>query len=471
MIKLTTPSKKTEISFVKDSDFLHTTFYRISFAEPLSADLEDFIFIIWECLNIFKEAFPSEIELFQENFDVFCGFDAEAFKTEIFRREITYIQSRSTMQTPINTHEFKEITYLLAKSLSFKHTHAMKICLDLLNSSLIPSMILFNSEESLIDLLEKISQEDELFSENEILSLRPEFIQEKSEQFFTNKKIALSLLSKTLKIKNFNQQKSAISFDFNEEFKKFKLEGPQNLNSQMFQLRESLDLERITYILTDFSLKNQELLHKNNLFPSLNRLMMRYTRGELGIDASFLTKFCVFHNKLLHFFMTSAENEKIIAELLRNSCLENLSLIIQEGVLNIVQNSINFENSEEVEKEQFLRNSVSLMEKLASFYNCKDIIKETLNYCREIIENYLGDNINRKNNDKSAIYRNLEGFEENLAVFYKKISVLIKNIDITEQRYREEKGESPKKSEKTLHFHRLLSQKTKDFLQKESNKS
>lgn len=469
MIKLTTPSKKTEISFVKDADFLHTSFYRISFAEPLSSDLEDFIFIIWECLNIFQEAFPSEIELFQENFDVFCGFDAETFKSEIFRREITYIQSRGAMQVLINSHEFKEIIYLLEKSFVFKHTHAMKVCLELLNSSLVPAMILFNCEENFVELLEKISQEDELFSENELLNLRSEAIEEKNAEFFANKKIALSLLSKTLKIKNYNQQKSVISFDFNEEFRKFKLEAPQNLTSQMFQLRESLDLERITYILMDLSGKNLEILHKNNLFPSLNKLMRRYTRGELGIDASFLTKFCVFHNKLLSFFMKTVENEKIVAELLKNECLENFSLIIQEGVLNIVQNSINFEENEEVEKQQFLRNSVSLMEKLASFYNCKDIIKETLNYCREIIENYLGDN--RKNSDSGAIYRNLESFEGNLAVFYKKISVLIKNIDITEQRYREEKGESPQQSQKSMHFHRLLSQKTRDFLQKELNKS
>lgn len=68
----------------------------------------------------------------------------------------------------------------------------------------------------------------------------------------------------------------------------------------------------------------------------------------------------------------------------------------------------------------FLKYSICIMEKLASFYTCKDTIKEALNYAKEIISNYLGDAI------LLVLSEILENLGQSLASFYKRITVLSK---------------------------------------------
>lgn len=427
--------------------------------------MEEFLYVAWECLNIFKEAFPRKVELFQENFDKFCGFDPETFKNEIFRRQITYIQSLGKIQEKtLNLNECEEIFYVLEEAIQLRDSNAIKICLAVLNSNLIPPIFFFNcKEDKEIKALEILCQEEEFFTENELLN------SDFSETiFYENKKISLNLINKILKIKNFRVgecQTELANQDSIEIFQRFRLEEPQSVSSQLFQLRESLDLERVTFILTEIMKKNEgEFTNKSGLFNAILGIIKRYSQGELGIDNSYLTKYCVFHNRILQYFFINLNDEKIFSELINRNSVGALAQIIQEGVLNIIQNIICFECQEMKERETFLNYSICIMEKLASYYLCKDIIKDALNYEKEIIENYIGSN---EKGYENKVFKSLEVLGGGLGEFYEKILLLIKNIEITEERYLATTKE-PEMLPKKVHMHRFLSKKTKDFLQKQN---
>lgn len=78
-----------DASFPTSHNYLHTTFFRISYGdERPSDDIKLFAYVVWECCCIFKENFPSKIELFQENLDL-CSSVVRNFSTdEILRRQV-----------------------------------------------------------------------------------------------------------------------------------------------------------------------------------------------------------------------------------------------------------------------------------------------------------------------------------------------------------------------------------------------
>ena len=413
----------------------------------------------WECLNLFKEAFPKSIETFQENMEKICSLDIETYNKEIFRRQVTYIQSRGLSIDHMNIYEIEDLFFVLGKSFEERNLHAIKICLTVLNSHLCPPTVFYHLTENQSQILEDIAHDENFFNDQQILN--NEF---DDEGYYENKKLALGLINKILKIKNFrgvelNEEKTSEKTEsFAQIIEKFKLEETQSLPSQIFQMRESLDLERITYILNELLQKPPEYLKKAQFMTCLSHVMTRYSKGELGIDSSHLTKYCIFHNRVLKYFFHHIEEEAMLNEVVRLEAVGPLSQILQEGILNIMQNIIGFDNNELGEKEMFLKYSICIMEKLASFYTCKDTIKEALNYAKEIISNYLGDA------NSGSFVQDLENLGQSLASFYKRITVLSTNIQLTEERYKEEKYESPSR---IMRSHRFLSKKTRDFLQKE----
>jgi hypothetical protein len=69
-------------------------------------------------------------------------------------------------------------------------------------------------------------------------------------------------------------------------------------------LNESQDIERVTFILNQVSqldVGTLQKLNKHRLFESIQRCMQKYCEGAYGIDQSYLTKFCIFHNRLFKY--------------------------------------------------------------------------------------------------------------------------------------------------------------------------
>lgn len=78
----------SEASFPMNNSYLHTTYFRISAENKPSEDIKLFSYVVWECCCIFKENFPSKIELFQENLDQVSSIVKGFSLDEILRRQV-----------------------------------------------------------------------------------------------------------------------------------------------------------------------------------------------------------------------------------------------------------------------------------------------------------------------------------------------------------------------------------------------
>ncbi len=78
----------SEGSFPTSSSYLHTTYFRITSDAKPSEDTKLFAYVVWECCCIFKENFPSKIEIFQENLDSLSGIMKGFSFDEILRRQV-----------------------------------------------------------------------------------------------------------------------------------------------------------------------------------------------------------------------------------------------------------------------------------------------------------------------------------------------------------------------------------------------
>ena len=63
-------------------------------------------------------------------------------------------------------------------------------------------------------------------------------------------------------------------------------------------------------------------------------MMDRYCEGKFGIDKSYLTKFLIFHNRLIKYFLNIIKNNKIFDFL--KEIIIKINLILEEGFLNMI---------------------------------------------------------------------------------------------------------------------------------------
>jgi hypothetical protein len=77
---------------------------------------------------------------------------------------------------------------------------------------------------------------------------------------------------------------------------------PHALRSVLFQLRETTDIERICFLLDNLVTKNLHTIDALNqklaLPHALENVIVRYCNGDLGIDQSQVTRYCIFHNRV-----------------------------------------------------------------------------------------------------------------------------------------------------------------------------
>lgn len=81
------------------SSMLRSCFFRVYSGETPPDDVKSFACIIWECLNILRENYPSKVDLAEEN----LGHCAPIFKNvsarEVIRRQLSCVISRKEEST------------------------------------------------------------------------------------------------------------------------------------------------------------------------------------------------------------------------------------------------------------------------------------------------------------------------------------------------------------------------------------
>ena len=88
---------------------LHTQFFRIHSGSNPPEDVKQFGSILWECLNIFKEHYPSCIEITNEGLEKCDPFYKEISNQEALRRQVSCISSRSDESSILFNEEMDDL--------------------------------------------------------------------------------------------------------------------------------------------------------------------------------------------------------------------------------------------------------------------------------------------------------------------------------------------------------------------------
>lgn len=83
------PKLSVDVTLPKNCSYLGTIYIRVALHETSLDDIKKIIGIIWECLSIFKENFPSKVELFQEKLDSFVALSRAFTPHEMLRRQVS----------------------------------------------------------------------------------------------------------------------------------------------------------------------------------------------------------------------------------------------------------------------------------------------------------------------------------------------------------------------------------------------
>jgi hypothetical protein len=73
--------------------YFRTCYFKLGLITEKDPSLLKFGEVCWEILNIFKENFPSKIEITYENLDQLIMLDHETIQTEILRRSLNTLSS------------------------------------------------------------------------------------------------------------------------------------------------------------------------------------------------------------------------------------------------------------------------------------------------------------------------------------------------------------------------------------------
>lgn len=90
------------------------------------------------------------------------------------------------------------------------------------------------------------------------------------------------------------------------------------------------------------------------------KLLYKYSEGDFGIDFSEVTQYCVFHNRILKYILRliQLDDASAVTPILSPETAPALLQIIEEGILNILKNTVNLDTKEKYEKELFIRQSL-----------------------------------------------------------------------------------------------------------------
>ncbi|CAD8148483.1 unnamed protein product [Paramecium pentaurelia] len=346
----------------KNPIYLNTIYYRITGDD----DLQQAIELIWDCLCILKENFPSKLELYQENID---QFNLKEWENELLRRQLNNLNNRQSNE-PLTKDEIEDIFGILNIAQQLQNVKGQEICLNLLNQ--VQPFFLQTLSQSYLDQLEQIAKGQ-------------------------HKIIANSLLNKIQKVtSNTNNQITQRQSNHDQELIKLIRSNPRyeqqlSNSSVIFQMKETNEIDRICFYL-DYTLQKNQILLKS-IKPTIQTIIDKYYDGQYGLDQSELTKYCIFHTLLCQTVLNIQQ--------LDNNTIQKIFVIIEEGILNWIQSLVQMSN------KQIYSLFPSTLLQIYSNQQFQSQLKSHKNNIFSMICNKMGMTANNKS-DQQKIYQNMD---------------------------------------------------------------
>lgn len=149
-------------------------------------------------------------------------------------------------------------------------------------------------------------------------------------------------------------------------------EKPTNLKTSLFQLNETNDIQRVSFLLQyiiEELIDKGELLARYRFFDVVVNLINKYSNGDYGFDNTMDVKYCIFQNRLFKVLVALFKHDERNLMNFSVESINKISQIAEECCLYIVQNIASFDKSHEFEYNRFYELSLKVFEILLG--NCK----------------------------------------------------------------------------------------------------
>ena len=310
------------VSLPLASGLLHTMHFKVAQDSSPSDDVKQFASIIWECLQILRENYPSRIDLTEEGLDRCSPYFTDLSKTELMRREVSCIASRRDDPALVTSEEIVEVWFVLYTALKLHDARAVLLCLQLLaDSRHCPASLFRNVRQSERNLLETLLDEAGIagFSANleeQCRSLAREVLELCGKEGENRTTLSEGELSQRLSI-----QSGAY-------------DPPSSVRALIFQLNETVCVERATFLLECLtSTPSSDPSQSSVWLESLSSVLHKYCQGVYGSEDHDVIRYGLFQCEMGQCIARLAASPETFVTVLSMGLLLRLMEVAEEACL------------------------------------------------------------------------------------------------------------------------------------------
>lgn len=370
---------------------LHTQFFRVHSGSNPPEDVKQFGAVLWECLSILKEHYPSHVEITNENLEKCAPFYNEISSQEGLRRQISCIASRADEAAILLIEEMEDFWFVLYSTIKVYDIKSTLLVLEVLNSNVhCPAAVFKSAKAEDLRLLESIKDNTEESVNNRLYPGLTEKARYMAESIL--RKIMAKYPDRANDCKNFER----VSLDSKSSASQTKYEIPCTVPALLFQLTETTSLERATFLLQnlDASQSLQDLV--NIRWPEkLKIILEKYCDKVFTCDNYDIVKYGIFHYSFIKALISLSQTTENFVQVLNLGFFEKFYELVEEACRLVYQLIIHKDDSEDSKLYFFIDNSLKLVELIInpSYYKFLRPVHESLISVSGILSSFTHHNI------------------------------------------------------------------------------
>ena len=365
---------------------LHTQFFRIHSGSSPPEDVKQFGSVLWECLSIFKEHYPSHIEISNEGLEKCTPFYTEISTQEALRRQVSCIASRGDDSNLLLSEEMDDIWFVLYTTVKAYDIKSTLLILEILNSnSHCPAAVFKAAKDEDLRLLRTLKENAD---DSVNGRLYPGLTEKcKAISYAVLKKIAAKYPERVQDC----FEGEEICTEARNSVSAVKYEIPCTVPALLFQLSETTSLERATFLLQSLegSQSLQDLMSIR--WPEkLKIILEKYCEKIFTCDNYDLVKYGIFHYSFLQALLNLSKTSENFVQVLNLGFFEKFYELVEEACRLTYQLIIHKEDSEDCKLYFFIENSLKLTELIInpSYYKFLRPVHESLIRVSNILSSF-----------------------------------------------------------------------------------
>ena len=315
------------VSIPLAAGMLHTVFFRVATGGSPADEVKQFACIVWECFHILRENYPSRVDLADEGLEKCAPYFTDLSKSELMRREVSCIASRRDDPALLTSEELAEVWFVLYTSIKLHEARASLICLQLLgDAGHCPANLFKGVRQSDINLLETLCDE----SDSPHFSAANPLIADQCRE------LARDVLATCVKVQD---SKEMGTFSEGELSMRLSVppgayDTPSSVRAMIFQLNETVCVERATFLLECINNKaEEEGLQGSHWMETMQAVLHKYCEGVYGSEDHDVIKYGLFQHQLTLCLSSLSRSPETFLSMLTMGLLIRLFEVVEEACL------------------------------------------------------------------------------------------------------------------------------------------